>query len=88
MGSADALAIAGEFEIFDLAGLDIVLPAFTEIMPDLYSDPAPPRLLRDTVEQGRLGVKTGQGFYSWTPESIAAARERIGRALIEMARWD
>jgi 3-hydroxybutyryl-CoA dehydrogenase len=38
------------------------------------------------VERGELGVKTGQGFYAWTPESAAALRERIGRALVERAR--
>ena len=27
---------------------------------------APPELLRDKVERGELGKKTGQGFYSWS----------------------
>ena len=26
-------------------------------------------------------MKTGQGFYTWTPESIAAERERYDRLL-------
>jgi len=87
-GFGRRLAIAGEFEIFDLAGLDTCLNAFNEIMPDLYSLPQPPQILRDKVSQGDLGVKSGRGFYAWTPESAAQARLRIGKALIEMARWD
>jgi 3-hydroxybutyryl-CoA dehydrogenase len=26
---------------------------------------APPKLLRDKVERGELGRKSGQGFYPW-----------------------
>ena len=28
----------------------------------------PPALLRDKVERGELGRKTGRGFYDWSPE--------------------
>jgi len=61
-GFGRRLAVAGEFEIFDIAGLDTVLNAFIEIMPDLYSRPEPPQILRDTVGRGDLGAKSGRGF--------------------------
>jgi 3-hydroxybutyryl-CoA dehydrogenase len=35
------------------------------------------------VEGGKFGMKTGEGFYSWTSESIAAERERYQNALRE-----
>jgi 3-hydroxybutyryl-CoA dehydrogenase len=87
-GFGRRLAAAGEIEIFDLAGLDTILTALGEIMPDLYSQPEPPRILREKVAQGRLGAKSGAGFYEWTPDSAADARARIARALVEMNRWD
>ncbi|PYR75049.1 MAG: 3-hydroxybutyryl-CoA dehydrogenase, partial [Acidobacteria bacterium] len=27
---------------------------------------APPRILREKVERGELGKKTGRGFYEWS----------------------
>jgi len=32
-------------------------------------------------------VKTGKGFYEWTPESAAALRQRIAQALVAIERW-
>jgi 3-hydroxybutyryl-CoA dehydrogenase len=29
---------------------------------------APPQLLRDKVVAGKLGKKTGEGFYRWSPD--------------------
>jgi 3-hydroxyacyl-CoA dehydrogenase len=37
-------------------------------------------LARYTGEQ-RLGMKTGKGFYEWTPESAQHVRERLTRHL-------
>jgi 3-hydroxybutyryl-CoA dehydrogenase len=79
------LAVAGVFEIADLAGLDIYA-AVAPVFQDLDSSTDVPTILQQKVERGELGVKTGQGFYTWTPESAAALRERIGRALVERAR--
>jgi 3-hydroxybutyryl-CoA dehydrogenase len=76
------LAVASIFEIADLAGLDIYM-AVGPVFQALESSTGVPAILRDKVERGDLGVKTGQGFYTWTPESAAALRERIGRALVE-----
>jgi 3-hydroxybutyryl-CoA dehydrogenase len=78
------LAVAGIFEIADLAGLDIYMAA-GPVFQDLESSIDVPTILKQKVERGELGVKTGQGFYSWTPESAAALRERIGQALVERA---
>jgi 3-hydroxybutyryl-CoA dehydrogenase len=36
--------------------------------------------LKQKVDQGELGVKTGKGFYEWTPESAEELRQRIAQA--------
>jgi 3-hydroxybutyryl-CoA dehydrogenase len=41
-------------------------------------------VLREHVERGELGMKTGRGFYAWTPEAIAAERARY-EALLRAA---
>lgn len=78
------LGVAGIFEVGDLAGLDVYLAA-APVFRDLESSVEVPTILRHKVEHGELGVKTGQGFYTWTPESAAALRERIGRSLADLA---
>ena len=42
----------------------------------------PARALTERLESGRLGMKTGEGFYQWTPESIAAERKRYDDLLM------
>lgn len=77
-------AVAGVFEIFDLGGWDVVQSAATHIVADLQNSTELPPILREKVEAGELGVKSGKGFYEWTPESARAAQERLVRGLLEM----
>jgi 3-hydroxybutyryl-CoA dehydrogenase len=49
--------------------------------PSLANDTVPSSTLATRVAQGRLGMKTGEGFYRWTPESIAAERHRYDELL-------
>ena len=52
------------FELMDRVGLDVVLDIeehYASIRPGIPE--APRRLLRDHIEQGHLGVKSGRGFY-------------------------
>ena len=66
----------GPLCIADLAGLDIALNAF-QVMHDLDPArmPAPPALLVRMVAEGRLGAKSGEGFYRWEQNGkrVAAA---------------
>ena len=45
-----------------------------------------PPVVREMVSRGDLGIKTGKGFYEWTPESGAALRRRIAEALVAVER--
>lgn len=57
----------GPFTLLDTVGLDIQLMA-SESLYEEFAEPhlAPPPLLRRMVEAGRLGKKTGRGFYDWS----------------------
>jgi 3-hydroxybutyryl-CoA dehydrogenase len=57
----------GPFELGDLIGLDVGLDVIS-YMHDELGEPyyAPPRILKTMVRAGRLGRKTGEGFYDYS----------------------
>jgi 3-hydroxybutyryl-CoA dehydrogenase len=57
----------GPLELTDLVGLDVRL-GIAEHLAKVLDDKRfePPQLLRDMVAQGKLGKKSGQGFYDWS----------------------
>src|SRR6476619_7537749 len=68
--------IPGPFAAADERGLDQIVQAL-ENAPASWGDwTEPPILLRRLVAQGRLGKKTGQGFYAY-PSPDAEAKETL-----------
>jgi 3-hydroxybutyryl-CoA dehydrogenase len=58
----------GPLRLTDLVGLDVRLGIAEYLASTLGPRFEPPQLLRDLVEQGKLGKKTGEGFYRWQTE--------------------
>jgi len=56
----------GPFELGDFIGLDVALDV-TSRVHEATGDPyyEPPKILRDLVRSGKLGQKTGRGFYEY-----------------------
>jgi 3-hydroxybutyryl-CoA dehydrogenase len=54
----------GPFHLLDFSGLDIFYGAMQD-RHRLGEGPAPPALLKKLVEEGRLGRKTGKGFFDY-----------------------
>ena len=59
----------GPLELADFIGLDVCL-SILEVMHDGFKNPkyAPNPLLVNMVRAGKLGKKTGEGFYSYATE--------------------
>lgn len=55
----------GPLRLTDLVGLDVRLGIAEYLHETLGPRFEPPALLRKMVEEGRLGKKTGRGFYDW-----------------------
>ena len=55
----------GPLELTDLVGLDVRLDIARTLQPAYGDRFAPPPLLETMVEQGKLGKKSGHGFYRW-----------------------
>ncbi|NNB84413.1 3-hydroxyacyl-CoA dehydrogenase family protein [Corallococcus exiguus] len=81
-GIGRRLGASGIFDRLDLVGLDFI----TNVLRG-SGRPVPP-VLAQKVDQGELGLKTGQGFYPWTPDSAAAFEERMARHLITQLSED
>ncbi len=59
----------GPLRLTDLVGLDVRLAIADYLHRELDSEAyRPPGILRRMVAEGKLGKKTGQGFYRWDPE--------------------
>jgi len=56
----------GPLRTTDIVGLDVRLGIAEELEAAFGSRFAPPPLLRRMVAEGRLGRKTGSGFYEWS----------------------
>lgn len=55
----------GPLKTTDIVGLDVRLGIAEYLHAELGERFAPPQILKDLVAQGKLGRKTGQGFYTW-----------------------
>ncbi len=55
----------GPLRLSDIVGLDVRLDIAQVLEAAHGSRFAPPQILKDLVAQGRLGVKSGHGFYEW-----------------------
>ncbi|MCW4464049.1 3-hydroxyacyl-CoA dehydrogenase family protein [Glutamicibacter sp. MNS18] len=55
----------GPLKTTDIVGLDVRLGIAEYLHEELGERFAPPQILKDLVAQGKLGRKTGQGFYTW-----------------------
>jgi len=55
----------GPLRLTDLVGLDVRLAIAEHLERELGPRFAPPKLLRDKVDRGELGRKTGRGFFDW-----------------------
>jgi 3-hydroxybutyryl-CoA dehydrogenase len=63
----------GPLRLTDLVGLDVRLSIAEYLHSELGSETfRPPEVLRRMVSEGKLGKKTGQGFYDWTKEGARA----------------
>jgi 3-hydroxybutyryl-CoA dehydrogenase len=79
------LPVVGPLEVVDLGGLDVFLGAYDylyKITGDRKYET--PELLRQKVEQGKLGVKTREGFYRYSEDSMRALMKKRDSWLL---RW-
>jgi 3-hydroxyacyl-CoA dehydrogenase/enoyl-CoA hydratase/3-hydroxybutyryl-CoA epimerase len=66
----------GPIELADDVGLDICLHVAEMLRANLHHDmPDPPQWLKDKVEKGELGKKSGKGLYVWRDGHAVKSKE-------------
>ena len=80
------LAVVGPMALLDMAGMDIYHSVSSFLNEDLCDrkDVAP--LVLEQMAAGKLGIKSGEGVYSYTPESIAKLQPERARKLVAIRR--
>lgn len=77
----------GILEHQDVVGLDMGLAITDYVAQDLNSQPNAPEYYRALVNAGKLGAKTGQGFYAWPEGKLEEVKARRDGFILQMRKW-
>lgn len=83
------LAITGPLEQRDINGLDTHLSITEHLYRDLENGVEPLEILRNKVQQNKLGIKTKDGFYDWRSidtDALLQQKDRALQKIIEVAK--
>lgn len=68
----------------DMVGTDLTYNIHDYVLAHIEDSHRPSPLLTEMKEAGKLGFKSGEGFYKWTPEEIQKCNEDLNSYLIRM----
>jgi len=80
------LAVIPPIQLLDMAGLDIYTAVASFLNADLSNESGISKTATDLRDEGRLGIKTGRGFFEYTPERIAELQQQRGAALVAVRK--
>ena len=77
------MGVAGPFEILEHnEGYDMTVACEKYLLPDMDCSNEPYPLILEMVEKGKIGMRSGQGFYRWTPAFIEQWEKRMEKNLV------
>ncbi len=68
----------------DLVGTQLTWNIHSYVLPALEDSHEPSPLLKQMLDEGKLGFKSGEGFMKWTPEESAKCSADLNDYLIRM----
>ena len=75
------LSVLGPMENADLVGTDLTLDVHENVLFDIENSTKPSKLLIKLVKDGKLGMKTGEGFQIWTKDEMEETKQRVSTYL-------
>lgn len=85
-GPAFRYATTGQLEVADMGGLDIWCTVGDNLLAVMDNRKEANPLLRKKVKEGKLGVKTGEGFFKYDPETLAQKRNDFHKRMIHQLK--
>ncbi|MBR0755312.1 3-hydroxyacyl-CoA dehydrogenase family protein [Bradyrhizobium jicamae] len=85
-GPAFRYATTGQLEVADFGGLDVWLTAGDHLLAEMDASRESSPLVRRKVAEGKLGVKSGEGFYRYDPAAIPALRRAFFQRLLRQLK--
>jgi 3-hydroxybutyryl-CoA dehydrogenase len=85
-GPAFRYATTGQLEVADFGGLDIWCVVGDNLLKEIDNRQEANPLLRRKVEEGKLGLKTGEGFFKYPPEDVPDIKRKFMRKLIHQLK--
>jgi|HigsolmetaAR203D_1030402.scaffolds.fasta_scaffold00340_31 3-hydroxybutyryl-CoA dehydrogenase len=85
-GPAFRYATAGQLAVADMGGLDIWCIVGDNLLKEMDNSTCANPLLREKVAEGKLGIKTGAGFYEYDPSELEQVRREFNRRLIHQLK--
>jgi 3-hydroxyacyl-CoA dehydrogenase len=80
------LAVVPPIQLLDMAGLDIYTSVASFLNADLSNESGISKTATDLRDAGRLGIKSGGGFFDYTPERIKELQAQRGAALVAVRK--
>ncbi|MEY9869020.1 3-hydroxybutyryl-CoA dehydrogenase [Peribacillus sp. B2I2] len=79
-------AFTGPIEIADFGGLDTWQRVFDNVSPVLDQSKEAPVLIRDLVEKGKLGAKSGEGIFTYEESTVSQKINERDRNFIKLGK--
>ena len=80
-GPAFRYATTGQLEVSDFGGLDIWCIVGDNLLKAMDNTQRANNLLRQKVSEGKLGVKSGEGFYRYDPDKVSDIKKNFMKKL-------
>lgn len=81
-GPAFRYATTGQLEVADMGGLDIWCIVGDNLLDVMDNSKEANPILRQKVKEGKLGMKTGEGFFEYPQEKINEIKNEFNKRLI------
>jgi 3-hydroxybutyryl-CoA dehydrogenase len=85
-GPAFRYATTGQLEVADFGGLDIWSIVGDNLLKEMDNRQSANDLLKQKVAEGKLGIKTGEGFYKYEETKIPGIKKQFMKKLIHQLK--